>query len=49
MFLYEISEVSRLGQSDLIFRSTYVKVFVDKNKTAIYREGIIVFSLKKLT
>ena len=34
------SEVSRLRRSDFIFSSTYVKVFVEKSKTGIYREEI---------
>ena len=37
------SEVSRLGRSDCIFSSTYVKVFIEKSKTDIYREGIWVY------
>ena len=34
------SEGSRLRRSDFIFSSTYVKVFIEKNKTDIYREGM---------
>ena len=34
------SEVSRLCRSDFIFSSIYVKVFIDKSKTDIYREGM---------
>ena len=33
------SEVSRLLRSDFIFSSTYVKDFIEKSKTGIYREG----------
>ena len=32
-------EVSRLHRSDLVFSSTYVKAFIEKIKTDIYREG----------
>ena len=34
------SEVSRLRRSDFVFSSTYVKVFIEKSKTDIDREGI---------
>ena len=37
------SEVSRLRRSDFVFSSTYVKVFVEKIKTDIYREGMWVY------
>ena len=37
------SEVSRLRRSDFVFRSTYVKVFIEKSKTDIYREGMWVY------
>ena len=37
------SEVSRLRRSDFIFSSTYVKVFIEKTKTDIYREGMWVY------
>ena len=37
------SEVSRLRCSNFNFSSTYVKVFVEKSKTNIYREGMWVF------
>ena len=37
------SEVSRLRRSDLVFSSTYVKVFIEKIKTDIYREGMWVY------
>ena len=37
------SEVSRLRRSDFIFSSTYVKVFIEKSKTGIYREGMWVY------
>ena len=37
------SEVSRLRRSDFIFSSTYVKVFIEKSKTDIYREGMWVY------
>ena len=37
------SEVSRLRRSDFIFSSTYVKVFIEKSKTSIYREEIRVY------
>ena len=37
------SVVSRLRRSDLVFSSTYVKVFIEKIKTDIYREGIWVY------
>ena len=36
-------EVSRLRRSDLVFSSTYVKVFIEKIKTDIYREGMWVY------
>ena len=34
------SKVSRLSRSDYIFSSTYVKVFIEKSKADIYREGM---------
>ena len=37
------SEVPRLRRSDFIFSSTYVKVFIEKSKTDIYREGMWVY------
>ena len=37
------SEVSRLHRSDFIFSSTYDKVFIEKSKTDIYREGMWVY------
>ena len=37
------SEVSRLRRSDFIFSSTYVKVFIEKSKTGIYRERMWVY------
>ena len=37
------SEVSRLRCSDFVFSSTYVKVFIEKSKTDIYREGMWVY------
>ena len=39
----KFSEVSRLRRSDLVFSSTYVKVFIEKIKTDIYREGMWVY------
>ena len=37
------SEVSRLRRSDIILSSTYVKFFIEKSKTGIYREGMWVY------
>ena len=37
------SEVSRLRRSDFILSSTYVKFFIEKSKTGIYREGMWVY------
>ena len=37
------SEVPRLRLSDFVFSSTYVKVFIEKSKTDIYREGMWVY------
>ena len=37
------SELPRLRRSDFIFSSTYVKVFIEKSKTDIYREGMWVY------
>ena len=34
------SEVSRLRHSHLVFSSTYIKVFIEKIKKNIYREGM---------
>ena len=42
------SKVSRLRRSDFVFSSTYVKVFIEKSKTDIYREGMWVCPLKQL-
>ena len=36
-------KVSRLRRSDLVFSSTYVKVFTRKIKADIYREGMWVY------
>ena len=40
--------ILRLRRSDLVFSSIHVKVFIEKTKTHIYREGIIAASLKKI-
>ena len=37
------SEVSRVRCSDFILSSTYVKFFIEKSKTGIYREGMWVY------
>ena len=37
------SEVPRLRRSDFIFSSTYVKVFIEKSKIDVYREGLWVY------
>ena len=37
------SEVSRLRRSEFIFSSTYVKIFIEKSKRKIYREGMWVY------
>ena len=37
------SKVSRLRRSDFIFSSTYIKVFIEKSKEKIYREGMWVY------
>ena len=37
------SEVSRLRRSEFIFSSTYVKIFIEKSKREIYREGMWVY------
>ena len=37
------SKQSRLSRSDFIFNSTYVKVFIEKSKTDIYRERMWVY------
>ena len=35
--------MSRLRRLDFVFSSTYVKVFIEKSKTDIYREGMWVY------
>ena len=42
------SEVSRLRRSDLVFSSTYVRVFIKKINSDIYREGLWVFTSQLL-
>ena len=42
------SEVSRLRRSDLVFSSTYVRVFIKKINSDIYREGVWVFTSQLL-
>ena len=37
------SKQSRLSRSDFIFNSTYVKVFIEKSKTDIYRERMWIY------
>ena len=37
------SEVSRLRRSDFVFGSNYVKVFIEKSDTDVYREGMWVY------
>ena len=39
----KLSEVSRFRRSDLVFSSTYVKAFIGKIKTNIFREGMWVY------
>ena len=42
------SEVSRLRRSDLVFSSTYVRVFIKKINSDTYREGVWVFTSQLL-